>query len=70
MCTRLQLKPSSYVKLKLHIMNESVKNRAVKQAYVNDLMKKNIIAPDRRQQIPLIYDFLITSKLIMPATNQ
>jgi hypothetical protein len=51
-------------------MNESVKNRAVKQAYINDLMKKNIIAPDRRQQIPLIYDFLITSKLIMPATNQ
>ena len=37
LCSRLNLKPTSYVKLKSHIMSESVKNRAVKAAFLNDL---------------------------------
>ena len=55
------------MKLKQHIMSESIKNRAVKSAFVKDLMKKSLVPPVNRTQIPLIYDFLVQAKLIMPA---
>ena len=63
----MNLKPTSYMKLKQHIMSESIKNRAVKSAFVKDLMKKSLVPPVNRTQIPLIYDFLVQAKLIMPA---
>ena len=69
LCSKLNLKPTSYVKLKSHIMSESVKNRAVKQAFLNDLSRKNLVPPEKRGHIPLIYDFLVTAKLIMPANQ-
>lgn len=61
------MKPTSYVKLKSHILSESVKNRAVKAAFLNDLQRKNLVPPEKRTSIPLIYDFLVQAKLIMPA---
>lgn len=70
LCVRLALRPSSYVKLKQHIMQETVKNRAVKAAMLTELSRKNIVPPEKRPQIPLVYDFLVEAKLIMPAASQ
>ena len=67
LCSRLNLKPTSYVKLKSHILSESVKNRAVKAAFLSDLQRKNLVPPEKRTSIPLIYEFLVQTKLIMPA---
>jgi len=48
LCTNLNLKPSSYLKLKQFIMMESAKNRAVKQAFLADLTKKSILPQANR----------------------
>jgi hypothetical protein len=44
-----------------------VKNRAVKEAFLTDLQRKNLVPPEKRPSIPLIYEFLVQAKLIMPA---
>jgi hypothetical protein len=67
LCSRLNLKPTSYFKLKTYIMTECAKNRAVKNAFLIDLQKKNLVPPEKRSSIPLIYEFLVQAKLIHPA---
>lgn len=62
-CTELNLKPTSYCNLKKQLQIESIKNKLVTKAFVEN-MAKGTTSQTVRHQVPLVYEFLIKANMI------